>query len=64
MAKFHEELAGSSLHIHTSLVDDEGQAVFPGVEPLPGTHAHSSDTFRFFLGGLLAQDLGLLLGVG
>jgi glutamine synthetase len=63
MAKFHEELAGSSLHIHTSLADDEGQAVFPGVEPLPGTHAHSSDTFRFFVGGLLAhvRELSLFL---
>jgi glutamine synthetase len=63
MAKFHEELAGSSLHIHTSLLDDEGQAMFPGVEPLPGTHTHSSEIFRFFLGGLLAhlRELSLFL---
>ena len=63
MAKLHEDLAGSSLHIHMSLVDDEGHPQFPGVEPLPGTQAHSSETFRFFLGGLLAhvRELSLFL---
>ena len=55
MAKWHEELAGSSLHVHVSLVDAEGRAVFAGDEPLPGTRATASSSFRWFLGGLLAH---------
>ncbi len=55
MAKWHEDLAGSSLHVHVSLIDEQGRAVFPGDEELPGTPAKSSPTFRWFLGGLLAH---------
>jgi glutamine synthetase len=53
MAKWHENLAGSSLHIHTSLADAQGAPLFPG----------ESETFRCFLGGLLAHaaELTLLL---
>ncbi|MCH7709214.1 MAG: glutamine synthetase [Myxococcales bacterium] len=63
MAKFHEDLAGSSLHIHVSLVDDTGAPVFAGDEPLAGTPVTSSPVFRSFLGGLLSHvhELTLLL---
>ena len=55
MAKFDEELAGSSLHIHISLVDPDGSPLFPGDRPLVGTPVSASDTFCGFLGGLLAH---------
>ncbi len=63
MAKFHEDLAGSSLHIHVSLADDTGTPVFAGDEPLAGTPVTSSPVFRSFLGGLLShvRELTLLL---
>ncbi|MFP8875524.1 MAG: glutamine synthetase, partial [Myxococcota bacterium] len=51
MAKFDEELAGSSLHVHASLWDEEGHPSFPGEIELAGTPAHSSETFRAFLAG-------------
>jgi glutamine synthetase len=55
MAKWHEALAGSSLHIHTSLVDAQGAPLFAGGEALAGTPVRASETFRWFLGGLLAH---------
>jgi glutamine synthetase len=55
MAKWHEALAGSSLHIHTSLVDAQGATLFAGGEALAGTPVRASETFRWFLGGLLAH---------
>ncbi len=61
MAKWDAELAGNSLHIHTSLWDEEGQAAFPGdAGPIPGTSIGTSDSFQWFLGGLLAhaRELG------
>jgi len=60
MAKYAADLAGSSLHVHTSLQDAAGEAVFAGDEPLAGTPARCSPTFRHFLGGLLAhaRELG------
>jgi glutamine synthetase len=63
MAKFHEDLAGSSLHIHVSLTDEAGTPAFAGDEPLPGAPVTSSPVFRAFLGGLLAhvRELTLLL---
>jgi glutamine synthetase len=51
MAKWSEKLAGSSLHIHTSLADAQGAPVFAG----------ESETFRWFLGGLLAHMRELTL---
>src|SRR5215510_10517845 len=36
MAKFQEDLAGSSLHVHLSLSDAQGRPVFPGDAELPG----------------------------
>lgn len=55
MAKFQEDLAGSSLHVHLSLLDAKGDAVFRGDEELPGAPVRASARFRWFLGGLLAR---------
>jgi len=61
MAKFQEDLAGSSLHVHLSLLDAEGAPVFRGDEELPGAPARGSSRFRWFLGGLLAHARELAL---
>ena len=61
MAKFQEDLAGSSLHVHMSLVDAQGAPVFPGERELPGAPVRASDAFRHFLGGLLAHARELSL---
>jgi len=65
MAKWHAAHAGNSLHIHMSFTDPEGQSVFadPGhkSDPIPGTQAYPSDTFRFAVGGLLAHARALSL---
>ena len=61
MAKFDEKLAGSSLHIHTSLWSAEGEPLFGEKgETLPGTPVHAPPLFRWFLAGLLAhaRELG------
>ena len=62
MSKWHEALAGSSLHVHVSLWTPDGQPAFAppasasrGPEPLPGTGLAASPDFRWFLGGLLAH---------
>lgn len=56
MAKWHEALAGSSLHVHASLWTPEDRPAFSeSAEPLPGTSLEASPTFRWFLGGLLAH---------
>jgi glutamine synthetase len=62
MAKFDEKLAGSSLHVHVSLWDDADRPVFAGGPRLAGTPVTASDTFRHFLGGLLAhaREIALL----
>jgi len=62
MAKLDAALAGSSLHVHTSLVDESGASAFAGDEPLAGTPVTSSPRFRHWLGGLLAHahELGWL----
>ena len=61
MAKFQEDLAGSSLHLHLSLADAKGAPLFPGDAELRGAPVRSSDTFRHFLGGLLAHARELSL---
>jgi glutamine synthetase len=63
MAKFDESLAGSSLHVHSSLWNGADEAGFAGEVPLEGTPVKSSSLFRHFLGGLLAhtRELSLLL---
>jgi glutamine synthetase len=56
MAKWDEALAGNSLHIHTSLWSEGGEAAFAGERELwPGSPVRSSDTFRWYLGGLVAH---------
>jgi glutamine synthetase len=61
MAKWREDLAGSSLHIHASLWK-EGRAAFadPG-RSLAGTPVEAPDLFRFFLGGMLEHARELCL---
>lgn len=49
MAKPHTEQAGSSCHVHLSLVDDAGANVFTAANGEP------SDEFRWFLGGWMAR---------
>ena len=53
MAKWDARLAGSSMHIHMSLWDEAGAPLFPGDVALAGTPVRATDTFRWFLGGLL-----------
>ena len=52
MAKWHEQLAGNSLHVHTSLWGADGESLFAG----------ESATFRSALGGMLAhaREIALL----
>jgi len=52
MAKWDEDLAGSSMHVHMSLWHGD-QPAFAGDAPLAGTPLRASETFRGFLGGLL-----------
>lgn len=56
MAKWREDLAGSSLHLHSSLWDAAGRPAFaaPGAR-LEGTPVEAPDLFRHWLGGLLAH---------
>lgn len=65
MAKWHAEQAGNSLHIHMSFTDPDGGAVFADEsksgEPIPGTQAYPSDTFRYAVGGLLQHASALSL---
>jgi glutamine synthetase len=61
MAKFDEKLAGSSLHIHSSLWGADGQPLFGAAgAPLAGTPVRAPAVFRWFLAGLLehARELG------
>ncbi|MEN8159144.1 MAG: glutamine synthetase family protein, partial [Myxococcota bacterium] len=64
MAKLDERLAGSSLHIHSSLWREDGKAAFAEAgTPLAGTPVEAPDLFRHWLGGQLAHagEIGLLL---
>jgi len=63
MAKWHTDHAGNSLHVHMSFTDPEGESLFSGDgEPLPGTEARPTDTFRHAVGGLLehAREFSML----
>jgi len=64
MAKYDHRLAGSSLHVHSSLWRGDGTAAFgePGA-PLAGTPVAAPELFRFWLGGQLAhaREIALLL---
>lgn len=52
MAKYHEDRAGSSCHIHISLWKD-GKNAFAGDQPIGPVMG--SDIFRWFLGGWIAH---------
>ena len=59
MAKWDERLAGSSMHIHLSLWDPDGQRpCFPGDQQIGPLMA--GDTFRWFLGGWMAHAPALI----
>jgi glutamine synthetase len=57
MAKFRDDLAGSSFHLHLSLWSPDGKrALFAGAEkPAAAASTVGSDVFRWFLGGALAH---------
>jgi glutamine synthetase len=56
MAKWNEQHAGNSLHVHLSLWSLEDEALFASEsEAIPGAGFPCSDVFRFALGGLLAH---------
>jgi glutamine synthetase len=64
MAKFDHRLAGSSLHIHSSLWRNDGTPAFAEAGPkLEGAPVRAPELFRFWLGGQLAHahELALLL---
>jgi glutamine synthetase len=62
MAKLDEKLAGSSLHIHSSLWTPGGDAVFAGDVALdPALPSRGSERFRWYVGGLLAHAAELAL---
>ncbi len=62
MAKWHTDHAGNSLHVHMSLTDPDGQSLFAGDgEPIPGTSARPSESFRHAVGGLLEHASCLAL---
>jgi len=61
MAKFQEDLAGSSLHVHLSLAGSGGEALFAGDREIAGSRVRASDTFRWFLGGCLSHARELAL---
>ena len=55
MAKWDEKSAGSSMHVHLSLWNPEGDLnLFEGNQKLGPVHA--SDTFRWFLGGWMKHS--------
>lgn len=53
MAKWDERYAGSSMHIHASLWDSVGKALFPGEQAFGPVH--SSPLFCWFLGGWMTH---------
>lgn len=62
MAKWNEEAAGNSMHIHSSLWNaDADKSLFAGSEELTGLPVTSSPLFRWYLGGLLAHARELTL---
>jgi glutamine synthetase len=64
MAKFDHRLAGSSLHIHSSLARADGSPAFGEAgSALAGTPVTAPELFRFWLGGQLAhaREIALLL---
>ncbi len=63
MAKWHEQHAGNSMHLHTSLWDASGEeSLFAGDgDPIPGTRARPSKLFRHWLAGQLEHARAMTL---
>ncbi|HKC51007.1 MAG TPA: glutamine synthetase family protein [Myxococcota bacterium] len=64
MAKWDAQMAGNSMHVHTSLWDPELRTnLFAGDEALPGSPLRSATLFRHWLAGLLvhAREIALFL---
>ncbi len=64
MAKWHEQHAGNSFHLHSSLwaLDDPKRALFAGTEPaIEGTRARPSRLFLHWLAGLIEHAHELML---
>ncbi|HXX49612.1 MAG TPA: glutamine synthetase family protein [Myxococcota bacterium] len=64
MAKWNAEMAGNSMHVHTSLWDAAlTKNLFAGDEPLPGSKLRGAKLFRHWLAGLLAhaREIALFL---
>lgn len=62
MAKWHEEHAGNSAHLHFSLWDQSGERnVFAGDDVIAGLPVRGSEMFRWVMGGLLAHAHELAL---
>lgn len=63
MAKWDTHHAGNSLHVHMSFVTEGGESVFSDAsqDPIPGTEARPSTTFRHAVGGMLAHARALSL---
>ncbi len=62
MAKLDANLAGSSLHIHSSLWTTDGVSAFDGDTELdPTLPARGSERFRWYVGGLLEHAAELAL---
>ena len=53
MAKWDVRYAGSSMHLHASLWDTDGNPLFPGEEHIGPLHV--SPIFRWFLGGWMSH---------
>jgi glutamine synthetase len=54
MAKWDQEQAGNSMHLHASLWDRSDEALFAGDgDPIPGSRARPSPLFRHWLAGQL-----------
>jgi glutamine synthetase len=67
MAKWHPALGGNSMHIHMSMLGEDGSSVFAGDDgsatvELPGSGARASERFAWAVGGLIehARELSLL----
>ena len=64
MAKWDAQMAGNSMHVHTSLWDPKVEKnLFGGDQPLPGSKLRSAKVFRHWLAGLLAhaREIALFL---
>ena len=59
MAKYADDQAGSSCHVHLSLRQGNGKAAFIGNRKLGPIHC--SNTFRWFLGGWIAHALDVMV---